>query len=88
MASGVILAEALLVIVHHLAPQTILDREHLADGNDLAALLTGVLGRLAHGPGMLFRLLTGLSHFSYSLMILALIQFQGIIAQAYYTPDD
>jgi hypothetical protein len=71
IASGVILAEALLVIVHHLAPQAILDREHLTYGNNFAALLTEMLGRLAHGLGMLFGLLTGLSHFSNSFALLA-----------------
>ena len=80
VASGVILAKALLVIVRHLASQAVLDGKHLAYGNDLAALFTHVLGRLAHSPGMLSGLLTGLSHLSYSFAVLALIRFAGIIS--------
>ena len=80
VAYGVNLTEAFLVIVRHLASQAVLDREHLADRNNLAALLTHVLGGLAHGLSMLFGLLTGLSHFSYSFAVLALIRFVGIIS--------
>ncbi len=72
VATSVNLAKALFVIVHHLAPQAVLDREHLTNRNDLAALLADVLGGLVHGPGMLFGLLTGLSHFSYSFAALVL----------------
>ena len=57
------LTEALLVIIHHLAPQTVLDGEHLTHRDDLAALLADVLRGLAHGPGMFFGFLTGLCHF-------------------------
>lgn len=56
------LGEALLVIIHHLAPQAILDRVHLTNRDDLAALLTYVLRRHEGLLGFLFGLLTGLRH--------------------------
>ena len=62
VADRVNLAEALLVIIHHLALQTILDGEHVAHGDDLTALLTHVLGRHRQSLGLFFGLLTGLSH--------------------------
>jgi hypothetical protein len=62
VAYRVNLTEALLVVVHHLALQTILNGEHVAHGDDLTALLAHVLGRHRQSLGFFFRLLTGLCH--------------------------